>query len=98
MSVKNLSKVRCQRCNGKILLKTARKYEGYSRQCLAKINDTPDFKTYENPEVSTKVQDIILRQQMKERLMAVLPQEKPMYATHLGVSHEINFLQVVSEV
>ena len=28
----------CKRCHGKIQKKTAEKYQGYSRQCLAKIN------------------------------------------------------------
>lgn len=76
-----MSKLRCKRCNGKILTKTANKYQGYSRQCLQKINDTPGFKTFPQEEVSTKVQDLILRQQMKERLTKVLPQERVVYET-----------------
>lgn len=27
----------CKECNGKILVKTANKYQGYSRQCLDKV-------------------------------------------------------------
>ncbi len=67
--------MKCKRCNGKILVKTFNRYKGYSRQCLKKITEN------KNPEVSVKVQDLILRQQMKERLTAVLPQERVLYRT-----------------
>lgn len=105
-------KVKCKRCSRLILRKTAGKYQGFSRQCLKKMFDnspksypiiedsysriSKELKCKEKSEV---IPDKILpsiKEQIKTRLTAVLPLEKPSYEYHLGILSQVNYLKVKS--
>lgn len=66
---------KCKRCHRNILRKTYLKYNGYSRQCLAKLKELTQIES--EPESNIKS----IRQQMKDRLIKVLPKERPIHET-----------------
>lgn len=70
------NKVKCKLCRRYILRKTARKYQGYSRQCYNKYIDLK----IETTKIQAKKAGII-NDDIKNRLSAVLPREKPIHET-----------------